>query len=164
VDEATKIMLAKVTSDLTKVTMMVRTDTTDVVKLNDHVALIRHFNDMRIAMDQIKEARKALEEMTDHLSAIDVPDVMRNAGIKTTTIEGVGRVTVSHRFSCSILDKDKGYDWLRSTGNGSLITETVNSSTLAAFAKNKLEVEGVDLPPDLFKVGTNPYTSITKVA
>jgi len=61
------------------------------------------------------------------------------------------------------LDKDAGLNWLRANGHEGIIIETVNSSTLSAFAKSQLEEEGVDLPDDIFKIGTSPYTSITKV-
>jgi hypothetical protein len=61
-----------------------------------------------------------------------------------------------------MLDKQLGMDWLRNTGNESLIQETVNSSTLAAFAKSKTEEEGKELPSDIFKTSVMTYTSITK--
>ena len=87
---------------------------------------------------------------------------MEHEGVKTITLIGIGRVTVSHRFSCSMLDKERGMKWLKDEGHGSIVQETVNSSTLAAFAKDITVNQGGSLPEDLFKVGTAPYTSITK--
>jgi hypothetical protein len=87
---------------------------------------------------------------------------MREHNIRTITVEGVGRVSITHRYSCSMLDKQLGMNWLRQSGNEGLIQETVNSSTLAAFAKNMLETEGTQLPQDLFKTSVSAYTSITK--
>ena len=43
-------------------------------------------------------------------------------------------------------DKPVGFQWLREQGHGGLITETVNASTLAAFAKNMMDTEGKELP------------------
>lgn len=141
---------------------LVRRDEAAAIGTGDHVEVIRHYNQVRLAADRIKEAREALKDMEERLSRETVPQFMRDAGVKTITVEGVGRVTVSNKFSCSITDKPRGYDYLRDTGNGSLIQETVNSSTLAAFAKNKLETEGIELPPDIFKTSIMSYTSITK--
>jgi hypothetical protein len=154
--------LDRITNDLEQIAGIIRQETAATVAMKDHVALIRHFADMREVMDRIKTAREALQEMTDALSAVHVPDIMREVGIKTINVEGVGRVTVSHRYSCSILDKPKGFEWLRDNDAGALVQETVNSSALASYAKRRLEEDGMDMPPDIFKVGTNPYTSITK--
>ncbi len=140
----------------------VRADTNEVASGNDHIAVIRHFDALRIAMEKIKEAREALQEMTDQLSRETVPEFMKRAGVKTLTLEGVGRVTVSHRYSCSMLDKDLGFKWLRTNDAGELIQETVNAQTLAAYAKNRLEQEGFAMPDDIFKVGAVTFTSITK--
>ena len=141
----------------------IRDETNEVVPTRNHIEIIKHYNHLRIMVARIKEAREALNELEERLSREQIPEVMKEHGIKTTTIEGVGRVTVSYRFSCSMLDKEAGLEWLRQSGNGGIIIETVNSSTLGAFAKSKLEDDGEELPADIFKVGTSPYTSITKV-
>lgn len=145
------------------VTGQVREDTNTAVQSGDPIQLVRHFRDLRGVNETIKECRKALDEMEDLLSVRDIPDLFRLLKVKTMTLEGIGRTTVSYRFSCSMLDKEQGMDWLKANGHGGLIQPTVNSSTLAAFAKNMIEVEGKDLPDDIFKTSQNPYTSITKV-
>jgi hypothetical protein len=147
---------------LVQVAQDIRRDTAETVATHDHIAVIKHFVQVRAAVEQIKEAREALDQMEQVLSREQVPEVMREHGIKTITVEGVGRVSLSNRWSCSMLDKEAGMDWLRGTGNESLIQETVNSSTLAAFAKNMTETEGKELPADLFKTSVMTFTSITK--
>lgn len=154
--------LSTVVSDIVRVTSMVQGDTDDVLLNGDTADLIRHYDRMRIVVAQIKEAREALDKLTERVSKEYIPDSMRRIRVKTMTVEGVGRCTVSNRFSCSIIEKAPAYKWLRETGNGGIITETVNSSTLSAFAKEMLEEAGKELPPDLFKVSTQSYTSITK--
>ena len=57
--------------------------------------------------------------------------------VKTIKIDDVGRVTVNQRWVASMKDKTQGMDWLRATGNEGIIIETVNSQTLAAFAKTQ---------------------------
>lgn len=143
----------------------VRKDGNEVLASGDHIQIITHYDQLRKVNAQIKEAREALSEIEESFSREHVPEALRQQKVKTITIEGIGRVTVSHRFSCSIIGENKlvGHNWLKANEYGSLVTETVNSSTLAAFAKNLLETEGKELPPDIFKVGTSPFTSITKV-
>jgi hypothetical protein len=155
--------LESVCKGLIEVSGMVRADTNEVLPSRDHVEIIRHYDRLRLATARIKLAREALAGMEEELSRVQIPDVMAEHGVKTITIEDVGRVTVSYRFSCSMLDKDAGLMWLRANGHDGIIIETVNSSTLSAFAKSQLEEEGVDLPDEIFKTGTSPYTSITKV-
>jgi len=161
--QSTGIALQAVCQSLVNVAGMVRNDTSLVVASGDHIEVIRHYDELRKAVASIKEAREALSEMEERLSRETVPDLMRAVGVKTVSLEGVGRVTVSYRYSCSMLDKEQGIDWLKQNGHGGIVQETVNSSTLAAFSKNLLEVDGKELPEDIFKVGTSPFTSITKV-
>lgn len=160
--EMTRQRLEVLCNQMVEVARMVREDTERVLALNQHVETIRHFNELRSINARIKESREALSEIEDRLSTQDLPEQMRAAGVKTVTVEGVGRVTISHRFSASMLDKDRAIQWLRDNGHESLIQETVNSSTLSAFAKNLLSEEGKELPSELFKTGTMPFTSITK--
>lgn len=146
---------------------MVRNDTDTVLKSRNHIEVIKHYATLRNVTEQIKFAREVLADLEDGLSKHHIPDIVREVREETGekppfNIEGVGRVSIANRYSASIIDKVGGYEWLRSSGNGSLITETVNSSTLAAFAKNYSEDEGKDLPAELFKVGVMQYTSITK--
>lgn len=160
--EHTRQTLGDVLGALQRVGEIIIAETNEVIAQGDHIDIVRHFDVSRLAIEDIKVAREALQEMVDNLSRVVIPDAFRIAGIKTTTIIGVGRVTISNRFSCSIIDKAAGYNWLRETGNGSLIQETVNSSTLAAFAKNLMEEEGKELPAEIFKTSILPTTSITK--
>jgi hypothetical protein len=70
-------------------------------------------------------------------------------------------VTVNVRWNATMLNKEKGMEWLRSTGNSGLIIETVNASTLTSFAKGEA-LAGHALPDSIFNVRTAPYVSITK--
>jgi hypothetical protein len=147
---------------LVQVAQDIRRDTAEVVATRNHIDIIKHFNQVRLMNEQIKEAREALGEMERVLSQEQVPAVMREHNVRNITVEGVGRVALSNRWSCSMLDKELGMDWLRNSGNESLIIETVNASTLAAFARNMSETENKELPSDIFKTSVMTYTSITK--
>lgn len=140
----------------------VQRDTEELVAGDDHIELIRHLVKVRSVTEQIKEARKALTELEERLNREYVPESMRSHGVRTITVEGVGRVSLSNRWSCSMIDKGLGMDWLRNSGNGGLIQETVNSMTLAAFAKSLNDEKGIELPKDLFNTSIMTVTSITK--
>lgn len=143
---------------------LIQEDTNKVLASGDHIALIKHFAEVREANQQLKELRQVVDIMSDRLSYTEVPDALRRVGVKTVTVDGVGRVSVAHRWSCSIINKPVGHEWLRSEGHGGLITETVNASTLSAFAKDLNDTKGIELPRDIFTTSINSYTSITKVA
>lgn len=167
--EATLYELAELTRRLKAITFQVVADGKAALASGDHVEVIKHFDQLRKQNDTIKEAREALSDTADLFSKVYIPDIVTDlrekSGLKPPfNIDGVGRVTVSYKWSASIIPDDKtvGHNWLKDNGHGSLVTETVNSSTLSAFAKDLTMNQGVDLPSDIFKVGTNPYTSITK--
>lgn len=135
------------------------------VAAEGHEETIRFFKKVSDFHDRLSEVKKQYNFIYDMLSKDTIPELMREAGVKTITLEDVGRVTVSYRFSCSILpdQKEVAYEWLRNNDLGDIIVETVNSQTLSATAKNLLENEGKELPPDTFKTGTSPYTSVTAI-
>jgi hypothetical protein len=162
--EETKLELLRVCGVINQIAGAVKAETDMVVGSRDHIEIIRHYNWLRTAVQSINNAREELGHLADHLSHEDIPEIMREHDIRTMTIEDVGRVTVSYKYSCSMLDKPVAMDWLRSNGHGGLIIETVNSSTLAAFAKSMLLDDGIELPNEIFKTGTYPYTSITKIS
>lgn len=151
-----------VCNELVQLSKSLETQTDLIAADSDHVSLIRHFASVDDAYEQLNAAKKKLNAIHDRCSREYIPDALRKAGVKTVTIENLGRVTVAHRYSCSIINKDAGYKWLEDNGHGDLITQTVNSSTLAAFAKNLIVEEGKELPEEVFKTGTSPYTSITR--
>lgn len=159
----TKHDLSVAIQDLEGVLSRMRSESDEILGSKDHLSIIRHYDDMRLANERMKHVRKALDEMAEQWSREFVPDAMRAKQIKTINLEGVGRVTISARWSASIVEgqKEPAFTWLRESGDGGIIQETVNSSTLSAFAKTKFEA-GYELPAHLFKVGQMTFTSITK--
>lgn len=123
------------------------------------------FKTLRDAYEKLDEPRKALNAMIEGLSRSTIPEMMEEESTKTITLEdpriGKYRFTVSQRVSCSMLDKDAGFEWLRETGNGGIIVPTVNAQTLGAFAKDYM-AQGKDLPDTIFKISLMNTTSVTK--
>src|SRR5687768_6538437 len=117
----TKDYLDRVANGMVKVAGMLHEDTFEALK-GSHIDVIRHFAAIRAVNETIKTARKALEEIEDNLSKQQIPDIVRALKDRTGErppfyIEGIGRVSVANRFSCSIIDKPKGYAWLRAEGH-----------------------------------------------
>ena len=113
--------------------------------------------------EQVDKTRKRVNAALEGISRNTIPGIFEDEGISTTTLKDIGRrFTVSTRMSCSMADPDAAKEWLRTNGHGALITETVNASTLAAFAKSQIVEQGKDLPPNLFKLSNMRYTSVTR--
>jgi hypothetical protein len=161
----TQLVLSQVVLSLEEATRRVIADTQQFVGAGDLIPLIKHYAELRGVTENIKKARKALDDLEDHLSHEDVPDAFKRSGIKTVTVDGVGRVNVAYKWGCSIVDgkKPESFEWLRDTGNGGIIIETINAQTLASFAKSEVETHARELPTDLFTTTLRPYTSITRV-
>jgi hypothetical protein len=140
----------------------IRNQTNAVVSTQEHVEVIKHYDKLRHANAMIKETKDALTKIEERLSREQVPDVMRANKIRSTTIEGVGRVSLGTRWSASMTDKQEGFNWLRGSGNGGVIQETVNAQTLGALAK-ELNGQGIELPAPTFTTSVMTYTSITKI-
>ena len=165
--EQTLEYLHKTCAQTSRIAAIIREETDQIIASGDHVEIIKHFDQLRKSVEAIKESRDDMAKLADHLSRVVIPDTF--AALKERTgekppfqIDGVGRVSVTYRFSCSMTDKQAGMQWLRDNGHEGLIQETVNSSTLGAFARDLLENQGVELPPETFKTSTSPFTSITK--
>ena len=146
---------------LIKMAGVIRDETAEAVSTQDHVKVIKHYDQLRQLNALIKESREALAIIEEKLSREYVPDVMRAHQIKSTTIEGVGRVSLGTRWSASMPDKGAGFEWLRAQGHGGVIQETVNAQTLGALAK-ELNSEGAELPQPTFTTNIMTFTSITK--
>ena len=136
-------------------------DTMKLVDDGDIPQIVKHFAALRTEYRALKDKLEKLESEVNDLSYIIIPTMFQNQGVKTLKLDDVGRVTVNQRWVASMKDKQTGMDWLKSTGNEGLVIETVNSQTLAAFAKTQA-IAGDPLPDAVFEVGVAPYTSITK--
>lgn len=125
--------------------------------------LLASFVRFKRAYDEMESARKRIYKTLEALKNHTVPESLREHGVRNMSLESVGaRVQINTRVSASMLDKVTGMEWLEENGHGGLITRTVNSSSLGAFAKELLE-EGGDLPDDIFKVNIQNFASVTKI-
>lgn len=111
---------------------------------------LRKLKELKEAMEEdLKETNKYIEEITKQI----LPEKMDDQGISNIKIDGVGRITLRGEVYASILaaNRDAAYQWLRDTGRASLISNTVNASSLKACVKEWLK-NGEEIPEDLIKV------------
>ena len=87
----------------------------------------------------------------DDLDLIRIPELARSFYPQT-------------KYSAKVADKDKLAEWLREIGQDALITETVNSSTLAGFLKERLLEEGIDPPEEFVQLTTYKAIGSSKYA
>lgn len=134
------------------------------LKKGDPDEMIRVFVRVGEDYERLDAARKALNALLEGVSRNYIPELLEERSIKTISLDDIKkRITVSLRISCSITDKDKGFQWLRENDAGSLIQPTVNAGTLSSFAKQYMEEKGKELPADIFKMSSMKYTSVTKI-
>lgn len=112
---------------------------------------------------QLDAAVKQLYAVRDFLDKVIVPTKMDEAGVDMVRVPELARsFSKQNKMSASFLDKEKGFEWLRSIGQGDIIQETVNAGTLASFCRNMILEEGIEPPDDVVKVSTYSTTSINK--
>lgn len=121
------------------------------------------FAAVRDCFDMIESAKKELGAFKEYLSYTKLPELFEEHKIRTYTTKSGYRVTLSTRISVSILDKAKGYDWLRNNQMGAIITETVNAQTLGASIREMMETKGKEPPSDIFSVKPATYAAVTAV-
>jgi hypothetical protein len=139
-----------------------------VDKLNDPIRkmdLLGHSKLMKVTKDQIDlfgALKTRLQKIYDFIRMGIIPDEMEEKEITSIIFEGIGRVTITADMNVSIPAelKDAAFTWLDDHGHGDLITQTVNSSSLKALAKN-LNKKGEELPGRIFKVSPFSRATIT---
>lgn len=125
--------------------------------------LIHKFNTLRSVKESMESALKAVNAEYDHIRLVLVPERFEQEGITKMQVKDVGTVSISHDMYVSMKAEKKveAMQYLRDIGKGSIVQESVNSSTLRAVVKEM--VKGGDAVPDeLFNVHPFARASITK--
>lgn len=118
--------------------------------------------ELKTRLEEVGALKTELQKAYDFLSIDVLPDRMDEEGISTMKINGVGRLQSSSDIRCSCPAKNKIglQEWLEEHGHGSMISATVNASTLKAFVKEMMK-EGKEWPEELLTV--HPYSRATVV-
>ncbi len=98
------------------------------------------------------EAAKVLKDIAAKWTEVEneLLQAMSEAGMKSITIEGVGRLTLrrSHYPSVNSSNKPGFFEYMKKSGHGALIKEDVNTQTLNAFLKRHVEELKLQLEED----------------
>jgi hypothetical protein len=126
------------------------------------IDLIRAMAAVRARKERGEAVMKLVNEEYDFLRNAKIPAKFEEDGIAILKVEGVGRCNLTGDLQATIPSdrKDDAFQWLRDTGRGDVIQETVNSSTLKAMVKAMMQ--GGEDVPDCFRVHTFSRASITK--
>lgn len=127
--------------------------------------LARAFVRLDQGHDAIEGARKSFNEELEFLSRSKIPERLELAQTPNLTVTVGNRdylVYKGERWSASMIKKAEAIEYLKAGDENmrAIVKEEVNAKTLASFAKNFIEETGKELPDDLFKVGTVPYTAV----
>lgn len=113
-------------------------------------------------LDKYDALKKEYQAAYDFLSISVLPERMEEEMIETLRVAGVGRLQARSDIRCAVpaQNREAVKEWLIDNGHGSMITETINASTLKAFVREMMK-EGKEWPEDLLNV--TPYTRATVV-
>lgn len=125
--------------------------------------LVRAMARVQADKEDADEEAKQIGKEFDYLRLKMIPARFEEEGIENLKVEGVGRVSLTGDMYVSILadNREKAYEFFRDIGKGSLITESINSSTLKAAVKSMIK-SGEEVPEELIKVTPFTRASITK--
>lgn len=125
--------------------------------------VINFMNELSGVKGEIEEQLKGVNAEYDYLRLNLIPSRFEEEGIENITIEGIGRVSLTGDMYVSVLaeNRERTYEWLCDIGKESLITKTVNASTLKAAVKAMIRA-GEEIPEDLIKVTPFTRASITR--
>lgn len=117
---------------------------------------------VRESHESMNETRKVLWELHERISNTKIPEIFEKNKVKTVTTTEGHRVTIATRITASMLDKPGAMAWLRDSGHGDIIQETVNAGTLGSLVKEMIETDNVEPPANLISVKSMLHTSLTK--
>lgn len=118
---------------------------------------------LRELYESLDDQAKRIYHAQDTLNKFLIPERLRANNMDAIRVPSVARsFSITTKTSASLIDKEKGFDWLRSIGQGDIIQETVNAGTLAALCRNLILEQGIDPPPEIVKVSTYNTTSMVK--
>lgn len=124
-----------------------------LASLQECAQLMQHLQDN---VEQLAKRKAALQSAFDFLRLTKIPEIMDEMGAKSVNLDGIGRVTLTADAYVNVVkdNREELYGWLTDNGFADLITETVNASTLKAWAIRRLKA-GEELPP---VVNVTPFT------
>lgn len=125
--------------------------------------LIHRFNELRLHKEGLEADLKEVNGEYDFIRLALIPERFEDEAIGKMTVKGIGTVSISHDMHVSLRADRKGeaLQYLKDIGKGSIVQESVNSSTLRAVVKQMVK-DGEVVPDELFNIHPFARASITK--
>lgn len=102
--------------------------------------LARRFRELKLKSE---EQAEVLKQINGEWSVIETEllEAMSEEGVSSVKMEGLGNFIMSVRnmLSVNAANQPSFYQYLKESGNGALLKESVNPATLTAFLKGHLE-------------------------
>jgi len=114
----------------------------------------------------LSEAKTTAQKKLDSIRKFALPDAMEREGIHNMTVTGIGRFALRADVyaQLSSANKDVAFDWLRGTGHGCIIKDSVHAGTLKSLMKTLIR-DGKALPPeDLIRITPYSIAVLTRTA
>lgn len=139
-------------------------DVRDMVQYEDLATVAALMERIGAYLDHLAERKTNVQRAYDALRLTVIPEMMDAQQLKSANIDGVGRVTLTADayVACPAGMQPALQDWLTSHGFEDMIKETVNSSTLKAWAVRRYK-SGEEVP-EFVKITPFTRASITKVS
>lgn len=120
------------------------------------------FKVLQTRYDEAKAISAGIYAEFEFLRKQILPARMEDMGLTTANIKDVGRIQIGQQLSAKQIDKVALQKWLVEQGHGSLVAETVNSSSLSAFIKAQI-ADGEPIPDDdIIQISTYEVASVVK--
>lgn len=124
--------------------------------------LVQRFKDGYARKEEAEAELAKVNAFFDVLRFEVIPDKMDEKGITSMNFTGIGRLGLTADMSLRMVDKKGAFTWMKKNKLGALITQTINSSSLKTWYKDRLRA-GKSVPPaELIKVTPITRASITK--
>lgn len=135
----------------------------DGADANGPIELSRALVTLRFLNDKIAATFKQFNEIYASVKDVRLPEAFDKAQIPHVNLDEGYRVGVSHSVRASVRAnmKDAAIEWLRKNGLETIVSETINASTLSAVARTMGE-DNRQLDEGIFHVYVQPTTSVTK--
>lgn len=131
------------------------------VQLARAFVVLHRLNDRMLSEEK---AFKPYKTLWSEAKRVMVPACFEQAGVPNVALSEGFRVGVSEpQIYASVKpgQKSAAFAWLEEQGKRDLVQETINASTLSAFAR-ELGEKNEELPEDIFTVARLPNTSVTR--
>lgn len=129
------------------------------------LGMAREMKELAIQKEEAENALKRINAWYDVLRYEAIPEKMDEEGMeKGPTYEGIGRLSLTADMFVSVKAgaKVELINWLDEEGLGDIAQRTINSSTLKAWVKDRVE-KAQPIPQECLNITPVTRASLTKV-